>query len=492
MLVPRLSIQIPTVDAGHFIGGEFVESTSTERYTSISPATGEQVGTFALGTAQDVDRAVAAATAARDGWAALSIFERIEHIERVLAVVAQRREELANLLAIEQGKPLFEAISEVDGSIENFRITNEFAKTMEIGSLLPVADSNRRAMTIRVPRGVVATIQPWNFPLGTLSGQASPALVMGNTVLALPAPSTTLIEYEYARCFADAGFPAGVFNLLTGMGAVVGDAMVSHPGVQAVAFTGSVATGQRVAARAAGKAQLIELGGNGPFVVLEDADLDLAVKDAVSSAFGAAGQSCIAAGRFLVHDAIYDEFAARLAAAAKSVVLGTPFDSATTMGPLNNTLLADKVDRHVQGAVAAGATVVLGGGRADGFPTDLYYQATVITGVTEQMPIAVEETFGPIAPIQRITSDAEALQIMRDSHYGLGSAVYTRDIARGLRFAEQAPTGMIHVNARPGDVEGHLPVGGHTGKLSGIGKIQGRAPMEDVFSELKLITYNAS
>jgi succinate-semialdehyde dehydrogenase/glutarate-semialdehyde dehydrogenase len=487
-----MSTRVPPVDAGPFIGGRFIESTGPERHTSISPATGEVVGSFALGTTEDVDRAVAAAQQAFESWSTLSVFERCEYLERLVVEITRRREELGRLLALEQGKPYhLEALPEVDGSAENFRIAIEIAKHLDGGSVIPLADSRRRAFTFRVPRGVVAAVQPWNFPLGTASGQLAPALATGNAVVALPAPSTTLIEHEWIKCFEAAGFPPGVVNLVTGAGAVVGDAMTGHPDVQVVAFTGSVATGQRVAARAAGKAQLIELGGNGPFVVLEDADLDRVVPDAVSSAYGAAGQSCIAAGRFLVHDAVYDEFAARLTEAVRDrVIVGLPFDQATTMGPLNNTVLSDKVERHIASAVNAGAKVLTGGGRMAGFPTDLYWQPTVLADVTETMSVAVEETFGPVAPLQRISSDAEAMALMKASPYGLGSAVYTRDLGRGLQFAEKAPTGMMNVNARPGDVEGHVPVGGFSGKLSGIGKIQGRYPMEEVFTELKVVQLN--
>jgi acyl-CoA reductase-like NAD-dependent aldehyde dehydrogenase len=483
---------IPAVEARPFVGGRFIESSGTEHHEVISPATGEVVGRFALGTAEDVDRAAAAAGKSFEGWSAFSVFERCEYLERLITEITRRREELGRLLAIEQGKPYFrEALPEVDEAIKNIRLAIEIAKHMDGGSILPLAARNRRALAYRVPRGVVAAIQPWNFPLGSASSQIAPALATGNTVIALPAPSTTLIEFEWAKCFEAAGFPPGVFNLLTGHGAVVGDALTGHEGVQVVAFTGSVATGQRVAARAAGKAQLLELGGNGPFIVCDDADLDLAVRDAVRSAFGAAGQSCIAAGRFLVHDVVYDEFSTRLADAVdRDVTLGLPFDPDTTMGPLNNATLAAKVDRQVSSAVQAGAKVLTGGQRAGGFPTDLYWQPTVLTEVTESMSVAVEETFGPVAPIQRIFNDAEAMELMKTSPYGLGSAIYTRNIGRGLKFAEKSPTGMMNVNARPAEVEGHVPVGGFSGKLSGIGKIQGRYPMEETFTELKLVTFN--
>lgn len=321
-----------------------------------------------------------------------------------------------------------------------------------------------------------------------MAGQVAPALASGNTVVTLPAPTTTLTCYEFARCLIDAGLPEGVFNLVTGQGAVVGDALSGHPDVQVVAFTGSVPTGLRVARRAAGKAQLIELGGNGPTVLLDDADLALALPGSVSSTYYCAGQNCIAAGRFLVHEAIYDEFAeAFTAAVRRDVKLGDPFAEDTTMGPVNNAVLAGKIDQHVRSAVADGAKVLLGGERATGFPTDLYWQPTVLADVTESMAVAVEETFGPVAPLQRISSETEALQIMQASPYGLSAAVYTRDLARGLRFAEKAPAGTVNVNTSTSSAEAHLPYGGRAGKLSGLGRTQGRYPMEDVYTELKTV-----
>jgi acyl-CoA reductase-like NAD-dependent aldehyde dehydrogenase len=480
---------VQTVEAGPIIGGEPRASAGDERQAAVSPATGETLGSFALGVPEDVDRAVAVAKAAFEAWSSRTVFDRCALLERLIEVVDRRRDELARLLALEQGKPFrLEALPEVDDAIANFQVAVETAKYLD-GVMPQVADPAKRVLIYRLPRGVVAAIQPWNYPLGTAAAQIAPALATGNTVVALGAPSTTLTAYEFGLCFAQAGFPDGVVNLVTGLGPVVGDALTGHPDVQAVAFAGSVPTGRRIAQRAAGKAQLIELGGNGPMVVLDDADLDLAIPGAMSATFSCAGQSCTAAGRFLVQDGIYDEFAERLTEAVRAEIrLGHPLDEGATMGPVNNAPLAEKIDRHVDTAVGAGATVLAGGHRASGYPTDLYWQATVLTGVTEEMPVAVEETFGPVAPLQRISSDEEALRVTDASPYGLCAAVYTRDIARGLRWAERASAGMVNVNARTGATETHLPVGGRAGKLSGIGRIQGRYPMEEIYTEMKVVS----
>ncbi|MFT4233168.1 MAG: aldehyde dehydrogenase family protein [Leucobacter sp.] len=477
------------IEAELFIDGGFVASRGEERQDAVSPATGDRIGSFALGTPDDVDAAVAAARRAFRPWSRLTVFDRARHLEALASVLESRREELAALLALEQGKPYHsDALYEIDDCIENFRFAIERGKYLE-GAISPSANPDRRALTIRVPKGVVATIQPWNFPLGTAASQIAPALITGNTVVALPPPSTTLIEVEFARCFEQAGFPPGVFNLVTGLGAVVGNAMSGHPDVQAIAFTGSVATGRIVAARAAGKAQLIELGGNGPFVVLDDADLERAVTDGVYATCGSTGQSCTAAGRFLVHERVYDEFAERLAAEMRdTVVVGDPFDERTTMGPLNNRPLAERLDAHLEDAKRAGAVALLDGGRAEGFPTDLYYTPSVLANVDDGMSVTVEETFGPIAPLQRISGEEEALRLIDESPYGLTAAVYTRDIGRGLRFSEEAAVGVMCVNSPPGDVETHHTFGGHSGKHSGHGRILGSAAMEDIYTETKFIS----
>jgi succinate-semialdehyde dehydrogenase/glutarate-semialdehyde dehydrogenase len=282
-----------------------------------------------------------------------------------------------------------------------------------------------------------------------------------------------------------------VFSFLPGPGPVVGDAVAGHPGVHAVGFIGSVATGASVAARAAGKTQLLELGGNGPMVVLEDADLGLAAEAALEAAYLCAGQSCTAGERFLVHAAVRAEFVDRVVAATKDQIrLGDPFDPATTMGPLNNEPTAAKFDRHVAGAMADGARVCCGGARAAGFPTALFAEPTVLDGVTPDMEIAREETFGPVVPVIEIGSAAQALELTNASPFGLTAGVFTSDLERGLAFAERARAGWVNVNASTNLWESHLPFGGRSGSVSGRGRVGGRFAME-TFTEPKTIVYPA-
>jgi succinate-semialdehyde dehydrogenase/glutarate-semialdehyde dehydrogenase len=293
-----------------------------------------------------------------------------------------------------------------------------------------------------------------------------------------------------AECVAEADLPPGVFNFVTGPGPVVGDELVANPGTVAVGFIGSTATGRRIAERAAGKRLLLEMGGNGPLVVLDGADVDAAAQAAVSACFLCAGQSCTAGERLLVAEAVRDEFVERLGSAvAADVRLGDPFAPETTMGPLNNEGTAAKMDSHVGDAVERGAVVVAGGARATGFPTNLYYEATVLDRVTDEMEVAKEETFGPVVPITTIQSEDEALALINSSPYGLLTAVFTRDLGRGLRFAEAARAGWVNVNESTNYWESHLPFGGRAGSQSGIGRVGGRFSME-TFTELKTVVVN--
>jgi succinate-semialdehyde dehydrogenase/glutarate-semialdehyde dehydrogenase len=363
--------------------------------------------------------------------------------------------------------------------------------TQPWGHLLPTSEPGRESIARRVPLGVVGVISPWNWPYTMGAELFAPALAAGNTVVWVPAPTTTACCAVLADVIAESGLPAGVMNFVPGPGPVVGDALAGHPGVAAVGFVGSVATGGSVAARAAGKTQLLELGGNGPMVVLDDADLELATLAALEAAYLCAGQSCTAGERFLVHAAVRGEFTERVAAATRERVrLGDPFDPQTTMGPLNNEATADKFDRHVADALARGATLVHGGRRAPGFATRLYAEPTVLDGVTLDMAIAAEETFGPVVPIIEVGSVAEALELTNASPFGLTAAVFTRDLERGLAFAEQARAGWVNINASTNLWESHLPFGGRSGSVSGRGRVGGRFAME-TFTEPKTIVYPA-
>ncbi len=474
------------------IGGEWVDSESGERFDVFSPVTGEKIGSVPEGTREDVRRAVAAAGAAWPAWAARSAFERAAVLERAAALVHERREAMARLLTIEQGKPLAaEAYDEVDALAEYFRMSAADGLRLE-GHLLPSKDPHKRVLVSRVPRGVVGVISPWNWPY-TMPGELiAPALAAGNAVVWACAPSTPFCAIALAACLVDAGLPAGLLNLVTGPGPVVGDEIAAHPGTHAVGFIGSVATGRIVAGRAAGKDLLLELGGNGPQIIFEDADLERAVAGTLLGSFLCAGQSCSASELVLVHERVKDDYMDRLLAAVRANIrLGDPFAPETTMGPLNNEKTAAKMDAHLADARALGAGIVAGGRRAPGFPTPLYYEPTVLDRVDSRMQIARDETFGPVVPVQTFAGDEDALRLAAASGFGLSVALYTQDIGRGWRLAERIRAGTVVLNDSTNWFEDHIPFGGGAGTQSGFGRVGGRFGLER-FTETRTIFVDLS
>jgi acyl-CoA reductase-like NAD-dependent aldehyde dehydrogenase len=470
-----------------FIAGEWVGSESGATFEATSPSTGEVLGTLPEGTRGDVRGAVAAAAGAFEPWSRLTAFDRARAMRRVAQAIDGRRDQMARTLALDQGKPMrAEAFDEVEELIAYFDMAAADAVRVE-GLIPPSAVEGNRVFVSRVPRGVAGVISPWNWPY-TMPGEiVAPALASGNTVVLAPAPTTSVCAVALAEVIAEADLPPGTFNLVTGPGAVVGDEVASNGGVATVGFIGSIATGHRVAERAAGKELLLEMGGNGPLVVLEDADLDAAVEATLTACFLNAGQSCTAGERILVQEAVHEDYVDRLTTAiAERIHLGDPFDDATTMGPLNNAPVADKTERHVGDAAELGATIVAGGKRAPQHGSDLFFEATVVDGVTDEMEIAREETFGPVVPIQTIRHEDDAIELVDRSEYGLLSAIFTADVGRGLRFAERVRTGWVNVNEGTNYWESHLPFGGRAGSASGVGRVGGRSSIERL-TELKTI-----
>src|SRR6478735_8210335 len=468
-----------------FIAGAWEDALSGEVADATSPATGEQLGPVAQGDREDARRAIAAAKAAFPAWERETAFARAAALRRVAGVCERRRDELARALTLDQGKPLHaEAYDEVDELVAMWRGAAEDGIRLE-GSIVPSSYAGHRVFLIRRALGPVAVVTPWNWPYTMPAEIVAPALATGNTVVWTPAPSTTVCSALLAECVAEADLPPGVFNFVTGPGAVVGDELVANPGTVAVGFIGSTATGRRIAERAAGKRLLLEMGGNGPLVVLDGADVDAAAQAAVSACFLCAGQSCTAGERLLVAEGVRDEFVDRLGSAvAAGVRLGDPFAEGTTMGPLNNEAVAAKMDEHVGDALERGARVVSGGARSTAFPTDLYWTATILDGVAEDAEVAREETFGPIAPVVPIRGLDHAIELANASPYGLLAAVFTGDVLDGLRFADEVRTGLVNINETTNYWETHLPFGGRAGTVSGIGRVGGRYPM-DTLTELQ-------
>jgi acyl-CoA reductase-like NAD-dependent aldehyde dehydrogenase len=470
-----------------FIDGEWCDAADGATAEATSPATGESLGPVAEGGREDARRAIAAANAAFHAWATRTGFERAELLHRVADACERRRDELARICTLDQGKPLkAEAEVEVGELIEFFRMAAEDAKRIE-GKIPQSAAPGRLVLLLRRPVGVLGLITPWNWPYTMPAEVLAPALACGCTVVWTPAPSTAVCSGVLAECVVDADLPPGVFNFVLGPGPVVGDELAVNPGTHAVAFTGSTQTGLIVARQSAGKAQLLEMGGNGPLVVMDDADLDAAAQAAQVGCFLGAGQSCSAAERLLVHEAVRDEFVARLAAEVeRDVRLGDPFEEATTLGPLNNEPGAAKMDEHVADAVARGAQVVAGGARADGFPTRLYWPATVLDRVPSDSIAVTQETFGPIAPIVSIGSLEEAIEQTNAQSYGLMAAIFTGDLASGLRYADSVHMGLVNINETTNYWEAHLPWGGRGRSESGIGRVGGPYPI-DTLTELQTV-----
>jgi len=470
-----------------FIAGAWIPARSGATLDATSPATGERIGEVAQADREDARRAVDAARAAFPAWAAATAFERADALRRVADACERRRDELARALTLDQGKPLYsESYDEVDELVAMWRGAAEDGIRVE-GIIPPSFTPGARVLLLRRPKGPVAIVTPWNWPYTMPAELVAPALASGNTVVWNPAPSTAVCSGLLSECIAEAELPPGVFNFVPGEGPVVGDEIISHPDVAAVGFIGSTATGNRIAQRAAGKSLLLEMGGNGPLVVLEDANLDAAAEAAVSACFLCAGQSCTAGERLLVHESVRDDFVGRLAErVAASAQLGDPLAEGTQMGPLNNEGVAAKMDEHVRDAVRRGARVLAGGERAGGFPTDLYWPATILDGVPADAQAAAEETFGPIAPIVSIGSLEQAIELTNASPYGLLAAIFTGDLRKGLRYAEEVRSGLVNINETTNYWENHLPFGGRAGTDSGTGRVGGRYPF-DVLTELQTV-----
>lgn len=468
------------------IDGRWVDSASGRTMSVLSPVTGEEVAAVPQGDRGDVDRAVAAARRAQPGFARTTAFERSRLCHAIADSILRRREALAGHLTLEQGKPYRgEALGEVDTTAEMFRTAAEDITRLD-SAVIPSRDAAKRILTIRQPRGVYGVITPWNFPLAIPAEYLSAGLAAGNAIVWIPAPSTAGCAVRLTECLVDAGIPPGVVNLVTGDGAEVGDAVAGHPGIDAIGFTGSSATGLLVSRRAAGKPQLLELGGNSPTIVLADADVAEAARRAGRGAFRNAGQICDSTERILVDRRVHGPFLDALLAVAREFRLGDPRQPDTTLGPLNNERPAHLMDRHLEDARTKGARILAGGHREDGFPTPLYYPATVVDGVRPDMLLNLEETFGPVAPVLSFEDEDSAVAIANSAPSGLVAALFTRDLGRAFRIAERLQAGIVNINESTAYWQPHTPFGGYSGKTSGVGRLGGRYTLQEM-SQIKTL-----
>jgi len=460
------------------IGAEWVEARDGASFETVSPATGEVLAVLPQAGRDDARAAIDAAGRARRHVAAMPVFERAELCRQVAEVLDSRREGLGRELSLEQGKPYREAVDELAFAAELFRDAAENVKRLETG-IVPSKDPAKRILTIRHPHGVVAIITPWNYPVGIPSEYLSAALASGNAVVWKPAPTTSLIAVRLTECLLEAGVPDGAVNLVFG-GGDVGEEMVSDPGTHAVGFTGSSAVGSLVAKSAGAKPMLLELGGNGPTIILDDADLELAIEGTAFGCFSNAGQICQSSERILVQPKIHDDVLEGLVRRAKAIRLGHPLDDETTMGPLNNEGVAAKTEEHVGDAVERGALVATGGARADAFPTQLYYSPTVIDRVPTDSLFNREETFGPVAPLISVRDVDEALEVANACGLGLCGSVFTGSLRKTFYCAERLECGVVNVNETAAYWDGRTPFGGYSGKGSGVGRLGGMATIESL------------
>jgi acyl-CoA reductase-like NAD-dependent aldehyde dehydrogenase len=469
----------------NFIAGEWVESTGESAREIVSPVTGEKLADAPDASREDVARAARAARAAQPGWAALSAWDRARVCHAIADLIDERREEMARELSLEQGKPYTaEALPDIEETAENFRIAAEDVKRME-SAIIPSQDVNKRILTFRKPNGVYAGITPWNFPTLIPVELIAPGIAAGNTIVMKPSEWTPIAMATFMQVMADAGLPDGVVNVVYG-GGETGEALVTDENIDCVGFVGSHTTAEKIVRAAGLKRTLIEASGNGPVIVCADADVAAAAKGAVFGGFFCAGQVCCATERVLVDKGVHEDFLSAVVSEAEGWKLGDPFDDDTLVGPMNNEPTARKMDAHVADAVERGATVVSGGSRANGFPTELYWQPTILNDVPQESIAVTQETFGPIAPIVGIRSLEEAIQQTNSQTYGLMAAIFTSDLAAGLRYADAVPMGLVNINETTNYWEPHLPWGGRARSQSGIGRVGGRYPM-DTLTELQTV-----
>jgi acyl-CoA reductase-like NAD-dependent aldehyde dehydrogenase len=469
-----------------FIGGTWRPAASGETVSIPDPATGEPVGTAALGGVEDARAALAAAQDAFPGWSQTPAAERAAILHEAARLIRERMEAIARTLTLEQGKPLADSRKEIAFACDVIDYYADAAQRIG-GDWRPTRQANIRSLVIRQPVGVVVAIVPWNYPIDLLSWKIGPALAAGCTVVAKPATETPLATAQVVQAYADAGLPPGVLNLVIGRGSVVGDELVRNPISRLITITGSTETGRHVMRLAADhiKRLSLELGGQTPLIVLDDADLDAVVPAAVRRSYSNMGQICIAVNRLLVADAVADAFTDAFAQGARDLRLGHGLDPEVEYGPLLNEATRQRSVAHVTQAVGAGARLVAGGHVPDGdrYAHGWFYEPTVLADVEPDMRVMREETFGPVAAIRRYRSLEEAIAMANDSPYGLAAYVFGRDLERCLHVAERLEVGGVGVNVN--DVtELAAPFGGW--KESGFGRELGPEGLEHCY-ELKHI-----
>ncbi|MDD2987545.1 MAG: NAD-dependent succinate-semialdehyde dehydrogenase [Zoogloea sp.] len=458
-----------------FVNGCWLDADDHARLSVFNPATGALLGDVPAMGAAETGRAVTAADAALPAWRGLLARDRSTILQRWFRLILTHTDDLARMMTLEQGKPLAEARGEVVYAASFVEWFAEEAKRL-YGETIPTTGIDRRYMVIRQPVGVCAAITPWNFPAAMITRKLAPALAAGCTVVVKPAEQTPFTALALAWLAEQAGFPPGVFNVVTGDPVAIGSVLTSSPVVRKLSFTGSTEVGRLLMAQCAPtiKKLSLELGGNAPFIVFDDADIDAAVAGALVSKYRNAGQTCVCANRLLVQDSVYDTFAAKLAAAVEGLSVGNGLEAGVSVGPLIDDEAVRKVEAHVADALAGGARVLTGGRRHKS--GSRFYAPTVLADVKQSMRIAREETFGPVAPLFRFHTEDEAILMANDTEYGLAAYFYARDVGRVFRVGEALDYGMVGINTGLISTE-VAPFGGV--KQSGVGREGGRHGIDE-------------
>ncbi|MCK4087371.1 NAD-dependent succinate-semialdehyde dehydrogenase [Acinetobacter radioresistens] len=465
-----------------FIDGQWLEAEQNKNFAVINPATGETIAHVPSVSEQQVVKAVQAADQALQSWKQTTAKERSILLKKWYQLMIEHQEDLAIILSTEQGKPMTESRGEILYGASFIEWFAEEAKRT-YGDVIPHDKQGRRLLVIRQPVGVVAAITPWNFPNAMITRKVGPALAAGCTVVIKPASETPLSALALVALAEEAGIPKGVINVVTGSAREIGGILTQHPLVRKVSFTGSTAIGKLLMQQCSSTMKKIsmELGGNAPFIVFEDADLDKAVEGAIASKFRNSGQTCVCTNRILVQNSIYDTFVEKLAAAVAKLKVAPAFEPGAEQGPLINEKAVEKIQEHIDDATSKGAKVIYGGQRHQLGQT--FFEPTVLTDVTPDMQVAQDETFGPLAPVFRFTEEAEAIRMANDTEFGLASYIYTQNLSRAWRVSEALEYGMVGINEGLISTE-VAPFGGI--KESGCGREGSKYGIED-YQELKYL-----
>ncbi|KAB0663870.1 NADP-dependent succinate-semialdehyde dehydrogenase [Oryzomonas japonica] len=478
-----LTLQDPTLFRQQcYIDGQWLHAADGGTISVNNPATDEVIGTVPRMGGAETRTAIEAANAAYPAWRARTAADRSRLLRRWYELLLENQEDLAILMTAEQGKPLAESRGEIAYAASFIEWFAEEGKRV-YGDTIPTVQNDKRIVVIKEPIGVCAAITPWNFPAAMITRKAGPALAVGCTMVLKPASQTPYSALALAVLAERAGIPAGVFNVVTGVSGAIGGEMTANPIVRKLTFTGSTEIGKLLMQQCAGtvKKVAMELGGNAPFIVFDDADLDAAVEGAIASKYRNTGQTCVCTNRFLVQAGVYDAFAEKLSAAVARLKVGDGLKGETQQGPLIDMKAVEKVEEHIADALAKGARIVTGGGRHE--LGGSFFQPTILADVTPAMAVAREETFGPLAPLFRFTTDEEAVGMANDTEFGLASYFYSRDMGRVWRVAEALEYGIVGINT--GLISSAVaPFGGV--KESGVGREGSRYGVDD-FLEIKYL-----